>query len=307
MRTNTLAAPRGGTTAKPATTPAPAQAPAKAPAAPLAKRRTPLTIIEPARKTLTGLLPEGANIDRFIRSAAFACARNPRIAECSDASIIEAVATAAELNLDFAPSLGQAYLVPYAGKVQFQLGYRGLITLAVRSATVRAIEAQVVHQNDTFAHQMGTAGYIRHERPPLGQDRGPIVGAYAVATLPGGVQQFDVMDIHELHRIRERSQSFIYAESKGNKDSVWHTDEAEMCKKTVAKRLCKYLSLSPEVGRALDADNEDFTPVAEPGARASNTQTLADRLGLNAPAQASEPVDEPPPDDQDVVDRDIGF
>lgn len=40
---------------------------------------------------------------------------------------------AAVLNLPIEPSLGRAYLVPYKGQAQFQLGYKGLIELAQRT------------------------------------------------------------------------------------------------------------------------------------------------------------------------------
>jgi recombination protein RecT len=46
---------------------------------------------------------------------------------------MKAAMKAATLNLAIEPSLGFAYIVPYGNNAQFQLGYKGLIQLAIRS------------------------------------------------------------------------------------------------------------------------------------------------------------------------------
>lgn len=267
-------------------------------AQPQAKHSGPLAILEARRDTIGGLLaaekPE--QLERFIRSAAFAIARDPKgnLARCTQNSIIESVCAAAELKLDFTPSLGLAYLVPYGVNIgtkqapkweeraQLQIGYRGLVTLALRAGAVRAIEAHAVHENDTFEHEMGTDPRIVHRRPRLGEQRGRIVGAYAIATMPDGTKQADVMDIDEVEAIRSRSKSGDFG--------PWKSDFSEMAKKTVTKRLCKYLKLTPEIGKALEVDNEDtnLDPVDEQP-RPSNTSRLSAAVGIEPPAPAEVP------------------
>ncbi len=56
------------------------------------------------------------------------------------------------------------------------------------------------------------------------------------------------MSIHEVEAIRKRA-------SKGKRSSPWDTDFAEMAKKTVLRRLCKVLALSPQTQRAVALDD----------------------------------------------------
>lgn len=253
-----------------------------------AARTGALAIIEQRRDVIAGLLAadKPADIERFMRSAAFAIARTPKLMQCTPNSLIECVCTGAELKLDFTPSLGLAYMVPYnvniapkgsppkwESRSQFQVGYRGLIALALRSGRVRAIEAHCVYERDEFQHEMGTTPSIVHRRPKLGVDRGDLIGAYAIATMPDGTKQADVMDAMELQAIRDRSKS--------GDSGPWKTDPGEMSKKTVVKRLCKYLQLTPEVGTALEHDNEDTDlELIDEAPRQTNTQKLTARLGV---------------------------
>lgn len=268
----------------------------------------PLAILELRRDSIAGLMggkkPE--DVDRYIRSTAFAIARTPKLMECTPGSLIECACTGAELALDFTPSLGLAYMVPYNVKVkvkdangrefekwesraQFQIGYRGLVTLALRANCVRAVEAHCVYARDFFEHEMGTDPRIIHRRPKFGEDRGILVGAYAIATMPDGTKQADVMDAQEIQAIRDRSKS---------KDSgPWKTDPGEMSKKTVVKRLCKYLNLSPAIGKALEADNEDTQlEVIDEAPRVTNTSRLGAALGMHTEAdEPHPPIDQPEP------------
>ncbi len=243
-------------------------------------------VLEARRDTFVALLPKSADVERFIRSAAFACARNPTLRQCSQESLIAAACTAAELNLDFTPALGLAYMVPYGKDAQFQIGYRGLMTLAMREGAARSFEAHCVFENDEFEHEMGTEPRITHKRPQLGQARGKFVGAYAVVTLANGIKQADVMDLAEIEAIRTRS--------KAGNGGPWKTDYSEMAKKTVVKRLCKYLNLTPTIGKALEQDNEDTELNGGGDDRPSNTSRLRQVIEQpNGPAIDTSEAQEP--------------
>ena len=64
---------------------------------------------------------------------------NELLLKSSTASILAAAGKAAALDLPIEPSLGQAYIVPYGGEASFQIGYRGIIALAQRSALMKSI------------------------------------------------------------------------------------------------------------------------------------------------------------------------
>lgn len=248
--------------------------------------------METKRLEFSAYLPEPKDLERFMVSAAFAIGRNPKILECTRESIMAAAFIAAELRLDFTPALGLAYIVPYkengVPKAQFQIGYRGLGTLAVRCGAIIGFEAHVVHELDSFEHELGTGGFIRHTRPKLGNPRGAGVGAYAIVTLPGGYKQFDVMDRMEIDAIRARSIAYKFG------GGPWKTDDAEMRKKTVMKRLAKYLNLSPDIGKALEADNADtdFDAVVEQAPPPLPRADKIDALIEQPPATTESPPDE---------------
>ena len=81
-------------------------------------------------------------------------------------------------------ALGHAYLIPYGKEVQLITGYKGLITLAYRSAEVSHISANVVYEKDIFECVLGTIDKIHHV-PFLGGDRGAPIAVYAVAHFKG--------------------------------------------------------------------------------------------------------------------------
>jgi recombination protein RecT len=67
---------------------------------------------------------------------------------------------------------------------------------------------------------------------------------YAVAKLSGGGVQFEVMSKAQVDSIRRRSKS-------GN-SGPWVSDYVEMARKTVVRRLFKYLPVSVELVKALE-------------------------------------------------------
>ena len=58
---------------------------------------------------------------------------SPQLRDCNPTTILGAAMVAATLDLPIVPTLGMAYIVPYKGQCQFQIGYKGLIELAERS------------------------------------------------------------------------------------------------------------------------------------------------------------------------------
>ena len=79
-------------------------------------------------------LPSVITPERFTRMTLSAISTNPKLAQCTPASFLGAMMSAAQLGLEPNTPLGQAYLIPYKNRgndeVQFQIGYKGLIDLA---------------------------------------------------------------------------------------------------------------------------------------------------------------------------------
>jgi len=212
-----------------------------------------------ARKAnLATVLPKHLTAERVTKIALLAYSKTPKLRECSMESVYAAVLQAAELGLEPGGALGHAYLVPYGQSCTFIPGYRGLIELARRSGEIESIEAHVIRERDTYEVEFGLDPKLQH-KPFLDGDAGGLKLVYAVARLKGGQVQTEVMTKAQVDAIRARSRS-------GN-NGPWVTDYEEMARKTVVRRLCKYLPLSPEkaeaLAGALAADDADSGPVID--------------------------------------------
>ena len=95
-------------------------------------------------------LPSVITPERFTRMVLTALSSSPKLQACTPMSFMGAMMQAAQLGVEPNTPLGQAYLIPYGGVCQFQLGYKGLIDLAYRSGEVSSIQAHEVHENDVF-------------------------------------------------------------------------------------------------------------------------------------------------------------
>lgn len=206
------------------------------------KVRDDLTRMKPQ---IMAALPRHISPDRLLRITLQSIQNTPALLDCTPRSLYAAVLECATLGLE--PGvLGHAYLVPYKGRVQMIPGYKGLIDLAKRSGAVLGIEARVVYEKDEFDFEYGDAGFIRH-RPYFAEDPGKLVAAWAMAILTSGFKQKEVMPARDVLAIKKRSP----AAARGG---PWATDEPEMWRKTVVRRLCKYLPLSSELSRAVALD-----------------------------------------------------
>lgn len=185
-------------------------------------------------------------------------------------SIASAVLQVAMSGLSLNPTLAHGYLIPRAGKCVFQPGYQGLIYLLVGSGLVKDINARVVYENDEFVLEFGDNAKFIHK--PATNNKGAIVGAYAEAILADGVKSYEYIDIEEISSLARRGDA-----NKGKTilTGAWATDLGEMCRKTVIRRIYKYLPktnvTNPKMFERLqnavstiDAEHKsEATPIAE--------------------------------------------
>lgn len=197
-------------------------------------------------------LPKHLSPERLSRIALTEVRRTPALAKCDQQSFAGAVMTCAQLGLEPGGGLGHAYLLPFDNRkkgiteCQLIIGYRGMIDLARRSGQIVSLEARVVHQHDHFRVQFGLHSTLEHEPNWSVEDRGPLRFVYAVAKLKDGGVQFEVMSKQEIDKIK--------AKSKTSSFGPWVDHYEEMAKKTVIRRLFKYLPVSVEMTRAVVLD-----------------------------------------------------
>lgn len=203
-------------------------------------------IIYSFKDKFASALPSVITPERFARISANAVAGNPQLANCTKTSLIGALLCSAQAGLEPNTALGQAYIIPYGNKAQFQISYKGLIELAHRSGQLKDISAHIVYANDTFEYELGLDPKLRHV--PAMQDRGEIIGAYAVYHLVSGGYGFEFMSVDDINKHRDK-----YSKVR-SKDSPWINSWEEMAKKTVLKKCLKYTPMASDFVRATNQD-----------------------------------------------------
>ena len=187
---------------------------------------------------------------KFFSACTYCFNAVPKLAECDRDSVIQAFTKIAEYNLCPSTVSGEAYVLPYKGKAQFQLGYKGIITLLYR-AGVSSIYSDIVRSKDYVKVRGGTDNGIEHEYA-LG-DRGDAIGVYVVATL-NGEKIWKYMAKEEVLAFKKFSQSASFD------SSPWHPKndpELNMWRKTCIKQLAKNLPQNETIVRATEDDNVD--------------------------------------------------
>lgn len=211
-------------------------------------------------------LPKHVTPDRMMRVALNAIRKNPKLLDCSAASLFGAITEAATYGWEIGGILGHAYLVPYADECVLIPGYKGLVDLCRRSGHISTISLEVVHAGDEFHYSLGDDPHIKHQpndRDPK-RDSKPITHVYAVVRLRDGGVQRSVWSKEKIDAHKEQySQAWRRAE-KGKKDSFWHTAWPAAAKKTVIRDMIQrgLLPMSPEyreiADRSLNNDDGDM-------------------------------------------------
>lgn len=197
----------------------------------------------------------GARKTNFTTSLMQVVNDNNLLQSCDPKSIVNAAAMAAVLDLPINNSLGVAYIVPYGKNAQFQVGYKGLIQLAIRSGQYKTISTTEIYENQLSECNPLTGYEFDFSNPP----KGKIVGFAAYFKLHNGFEKTVFMTVDEA-RNHGKKFSKTY-----NKDwSTWKTNFEGMAKKTVIKLLLdKYGPKSIEMQRAIMGDQSVVEDVEE--------------------------------------------
>lgn len=239
---------------------------------PTKKQETIFSIIEKSKPQFELAAPKGANVDRNVRALVTLVKSTPALQKCDPATLMSCAMRVMDLGLELNSALGHAYIIPYGQVAQLQIGYKGILSLAKRSGEVSSVTAREVYSNDVFSFSYGVDDSLIHE--PKLKDRGEIIAVYAIAKFKDGSSQFEVMSIDDVEKVR--------ATSKMKNSTPWTQHYGEMARKTVIRRLFKYLSISVELNEAIGLD-EQADRGAQDGKRYSDAiqtdgKTLDDEL-----------------------------
>ena len=167
----------------------------------------------------------GKRATQFITSVLQVASSNSLLSKASKESIYGAAVTAAVLDLPIQNNLGFAYIVPFGNQASFQLGYKGLIQLALRSGQFKNISVTEIYE-----------GQIVSENPLKGyefdfskKESDKIIGYAAYFSLINGFEKTEYMSKEKLE-----SHGKKYSQTYKKGFGVWKDDFDSMAKKGLA-------------------------------------------------------------------------
>lgn len=189
--------------------------------------------------TFSDVLPKGFPVARLIRTVLISLERTPKLLECTKASVMQASTTLAVLGLEADGVTGQGFLIPFAGKAQTVIGYKGYNTLAARSGY--AIRGGLVLEGDIFDIDYGRPQPIIHKpslEPVAGRKQ---IGAWALAASDRAPAIPVFLRQDELLAIKGRSPGAKKSDSPWNDPAIGFP---AMCEKSAKRRLSRAMPLN---------------------------------------------------------------
>jgi len=198
------------------------------------------TIEKYEKKNLAELL-EGSSMTpaQFKQIVINELKRSPKLQEAfvrNPASLFASILHCAEMGLNPSQMVGEFFFIPYKDSITPILGYKGLLTLLMRSSKVKKILSEVVYEDDDFEYELGLEPKLLHT-PNHHSVRNSknIKCIYACAKLDDEVI-FKVMFKSEIQNIINMSKVPNELFFNDKKDP-----EQWMAKKTVLKQLAKLM------------------------------------------------------------------
>ena len=170
--------------------------------------------------------------------------RNPQ-------SLFASIFHCAELGLNPSELIGDFYFIPFKGGIKPILGYKGLVTLILRSGKIKKISCELVYEGDEFEYELGLEPKLSHI-PNYDSDRSAdkIRWVYAVAKTIDDEYIFKVMtrkEIMDIANMGDVSNSLYFNDKKDPQH--W------MARKVALKQLSKLLPKDYYGQRAVSYDD----------------------------------------------------
>ena len=175
----------------------------------------------------------GYSPEAYSRVVLNAMVQTPKIAECDQSSLQQALLAA--MNSGLVPDGKEAVIVPYKGRATLIPCIKGMIKLVHQAQPGTVLRVMAVFAGDEFDYAEGLHHRLNHvPSPTASQAPEHVIYAYATARMPGALEpMYDVMNRGEIDRYRAYSRS-----------PAWGTNFVEQCKNPVLRRLLKRLPMS---------------------------------------------------------------
>lgn len=193
----------------------------------------------------------------FTSSIISAVQMNPGLQECEPKSIFNAALLGESLNLSPSPQLGQYYLVPFNNKngkqAQFQIGYKGLIQLAIRSGQYKKLNVLAIKKGELIKYdQLNEEIEVNLIDDEVEREETETIGYYAMFEYTNGFRKSIYWSKPKMIKHAEK-YSAGYKAHKGY--TFWEKDFDGMAYKTMLRQLIsKWGIMSVEMQTAFESD-----------------------------------------------------
>lgn len=217
---------------------------------------------------------------RFISSVVSAVQTNPQLAECTNPSILSAALLGHSLNLPQSPQLGYFYMVPFKNKKKvknadgrevtvemteatFQIAYRGLIQLAMRSGQYKNMNVTDIREGELISYNPIEDTYEFNAETNFTKRQSlKVIGYYAFFEMINGFRKGIYWSVEQLDA---HAKKYSASYRNGWSSSLWKSDFDAMAKKTLLRQLIsKWGIMSVDMEKAYTGDQavirEDGTP-----------------------------------------------
>lgn len=194
----------------------------------------------------------GKKSQGFISSVLQTVNSNSSLQKANPQTVLNAAATAATLDLPINQNLGFAWIVPFKGKAQFQMGWKGYVQLALRTGQYRRINVTEVYENQFKSYNSLTEELNANFDV---EGEGEIVGYAAYLNLVNGFEKTVYWSKNKVIK-HAKKYSQTYGKKTGSGQlihSPWNDKDQfdAMCKKTVLKNtISKWGIMSIEMQQA---------------------------------------------------------
>lgn len=188
----------------------------------------------------------GERANAFITSILNTVTQTKELQKVEPNSVVMAAAVAATLDLPINKDLGFAWIIPYGGKAQFQIGYKGLIQLCLRTGQYDKINVIQVCEG-----QLKSFDPLTEEVEfDFSTQSSKVIGYVAYFKLVNGFSKTVYWDIDKIEKHAKK-----FSKSYKKTSGIWFDEFDAMAKKTVLKNtLSKWGIMSIDMQTALKTD-----------------------------------------------------
>lgn len=186
--------------------------------------------------------------NRFVKNISL-LTQSPNLTRCNADSVINSGLQALTLDLLLDQQFGYAWVVPYKGAAQFQIGWKGMVQLAMRSGQYKKLNTTDVRKGELTAYDRLNGITFEWKSEPERQQL-PIIGYAASFELLNGFSK-------TLYMSREEMEAHFQKYSASYRTTCRFAVASfdEMANKTVIKLLLsRYGVLSVEMQQAIKVD-----------------------------------------------------